>query len=62
MKFKIRINKIFKDFVIILAISLTALIGAEIILRITFPEKIINSDKEIQKTPIAYEFNENFLV
>ncbi len=47
--------KLFRDFVIIVLISVGILAGSEWILRIVFPEKILNEN-------VAYEFNEDFLV
>lgn len=62
MKFEIKKCKFFKDFVIIVLISLGILVGSEGILRIVFPEKVQNSTEKVQNLNVAYEFNEDFLV
>lgn len=50
-----KILKLFRDFVIIVLIPVRILAGSEWILRIVFPEKILNEN-------VAYEFNEDFHV
>jgi hypothetical protein len=59
VNFEIKKSKFLKDIVIILGISLGVLVGSEGILRIVFPEKVMDSN--IFES-IAYEFNEDFLI
>ncbi len=60
MKFEMKKGKFLRDSIIILGISLAILVVSEMILQISFPEKMIK-DSNMRKS-VAYEFNEDYLV
>ena len=60
MRLKMTKNTFLRDSIIILGISLAALGISELVLRMVFPEKIINNSNMLES--VAYEFNDDYLI